>query len=192
MVFGMLVPLFGTPSLLILDLSTLTLPSNPISKLTCCVLRAFLAPNNSIHALLIRISMSILALKFSYITKHSRPGISTQFTFSIRKRSGASTHSLSGTPTYFSTNIQHSRLHSLVSHLTPVNSETHWHENWLTPLIHVAPFWHGWLKHSSISEHVSKSRYIAHNYRSIYTKCAHGIRGARNRPMLDQWYVHWS
>jgi len=32
-----------------------TNPSNPISKLTCSVLQAFLAPNNSIHALLIHI-----------------------------------------------------------------------------------------------------------------------------------------
>ena len=50
-------------NLLILDLSTLTLPSNPISKLTCSVLWAFLAPNNSIHALLIRIFMSIFSVE---------------------------------------------------------------------------------------------------------------------------------
>jgi len=67
-VFGMLVPLFGTPSLLILDLSTPTPPSNPISKLTCFVLQAFLAPNNTIHALLIHICMLILAPKLFYIT----------------------------------------------------------------------------------------------------------------------------
>ena len=42
-VFGMLVPLFGTPFLFILNLSTLTLLSNPISKLIYSVLRAFLA-----------------------------------------------------------------------------------------------------------------------------------------------------
>jgi len=42
-----------TPSLLILDLSTP--PSNPISKLTCSVLQAFLAPSNTIHAILIHI-----------------------------------------------------------------------------------------------------------------------------------------
>jgi len=47
-VFGLLAPLFGTPSLLILDLSTPTTPSNPISKLTCSVLQSFLAPNNTI------------------------------------------------------------------------------------------------------------------------------------------------
>jgi len=45
--FGILAPLFGTPSLLILDLSTPTPPSNPISKLTCSVLQALLAPNNN-------------------------------------------------------------------------------------------------------------------------------------------------
>jgi len=41
--------------LLILDLSTPTPPSNPISKLTCSVLQAFLVPNNTIHVLLIHI-----------------------------------------------------------------------------------------------------------------------------------------
>jgi len=45
-----------------------TPPSNPISKLTCSVLQAFLAPNNSIHALLIHIYMLILAPKLVYIT----------------------------------------------------------------------------------------------------------------------------
>jgi len=64
-----LAPLLGTPSLLILDLSTPTPPSNPISELTCSVLKAFLAPNNSIHALLIHINMLIyLAPKLFYIT----------------------------------------------------------------------------------------------------------------------------
>jgi len=45
-VFGLLAPPFGTPSLLILDLSAPTPPSNPISKLTCSVLQAFLVPDN--------------------------------------------------------------------------------------------------------------------------------------------------
>jgi len=66
-VFGILAPLFGTPSLLILELSTPTPPSNPISKLFCSVLQAFLAPNNTIHALLIHIYMLILAPKLFYI-----------------------------------------------------------------------------------------------------------------------------
>jgi len=66
----MLAPLFGTPSLLILDLSTPTPPSNPISKLTGYVLQAFLAPNNTIHALLIHIYMFILAPKLFCITLH--------------------------------------------------------------------------------------------------------------------------
>jgi len=57
-----------TPSLLILDLSTPTPPSNPISKLTCSVLQAFLAPNNTIHALLIHICMLILAPNLFNIT----------------------------------------------------------------------------------------------------------------------------
>ena len=57
--------------LLTLGLWTLALPSNPISKLTCCVLRAFLTTNNSIHAHLIHIFMLILALKLFYITLHS-------------------------------------------------------------------------------------------------------------------------
>ena len=62
-IFGMLVPLFGTSYLLFSDLSTLTLPSNPISNLTRFVLRAILAPNNLIHALLINTFMLILALE---------------------------------------------------------------------------------------------------------------------------------
>jgi len=62
------VTLFGTPSLLILNLSTPTPPSNPISKLTCSVPQAFLAPNNSIRKLLIHIYMLILAPKYFYIT----------------------------------------------------------------------------------------------------------------------------
>jgi len=66
-VFGMLAPL-GTPSLLILDLWTPISPSNPVSKLTCSVLQAFLAPNNSIRKLLIHIYMLILAPKYFYIT----------------------------------------------------------------------------------------------------------------------------
>ena len=53
-VFGMLAPLFGVRSHLILDLLTLTLPSNPISKLTLSLLKAFLAPNDFIRALLIQ------------------------------------------------------------------------------------------------------------------------------------------
>ena len=53
-VSGMLAPLFRIYSLLILDLSTLALPSNPISKLTYYLLQALLAPNYSIRALLIR------------------------------------------------------------------------------------------------------------------------------------------
>jgi len=57
-------------SLLVLDLSTPTPPSNPISKLTRSVLQAFLAPNNTIHALLIHIYMLILAPKLFYITLH--------------------------------------------------------------------------------------------------------------------------
>jgi len=68
--FSMLAPLIGTASLLILDLSTPKPPSNPISKLTRSVLQAFLAPNNSIHALLIHIYMLILAPKLFYITLH--------------------------------------------------------------------------------------------------------------------------
>jgi len=67
-VFGILAPLFETPSLLILDLSTPTPPSDPISKLTCSVLQAFLACNNTNHALLIHIYMLILAPKLFYIT----------------------------------------------------------------------------------------------------------------------------
>jgi len=70
---GMLAPLFGTPSLLILDLSTPTLPSSPISKLISSVLQAFLAPNNSIHALLIHIYMLILAPKLFYILSLLHP-----------------------------------------------------------------------------------------------------------------------
>jgi len=66
-VFGMLANLFGNPSLLILDLSTPP-PSNPISKFTCCVWQTFLAPNNSIRALLIHIYMLILAPKLFYNT----------------------------------------------------------------------------------------------------------------------------
>jgi hypothetical protein len=66
--FGMMAPLSGVPSLLILDLSTRTLPSNPISLLTYSVLQAFLATNNSIHALRIHIFMLILALKLVEIT----------------------------------------------------------------------------------------------------------------------------
>jgi len=69
-VFSMLAPLFGTPSLLVLDLSTSTPPSNQISKLSCSVLQAFLAPNSTIHALLIHICMLILAPKLFYITLH--------------------------------------------------------------------------------------------------------------------------
>jgi len=42
-------PLFGTPFLLIFDLLTPTPPSNPISKLTCSVLQAFLAPTQSMR-----------------------------------------------------------------------------------------------------------------------------------------------
>jgi len=57
-----------TPSLLILDLLTLTPPLIPISKLTCSVLQAFLAFNNTIHALLIHTCMLILAPKLFYIT----------------------------------------------------------------------------------------------------------------------------
>jgi len=45
---------FGIASLIISDLLTLTLSSNAIYKLTCSLVQAFLAPNNSIHALLIR------------------------------------------------------------------------------------------------------------------------------------------
>jgi hypothetical protein len=47
-------PIFEIPSLLILDLTTLTLPSNPISKLTYSLLQAFLATSNSIGTLLIQ------------------------------------------------------------------------------------------------------------------------------------------
>ena len=53
-VFRMLAPLFGIPFHLILNLLTRTLPSNPISKLTFSLLKAFLVPNNFISALLIR------------------------------------------------------------------------------------------------------------------------------------------
>jgi len=73
-VFGMLAPLFGTPSLLILDLSTPTPPSNPISKLSCSVRQAFLAPINSIHALLIHIYKLILEPKLFCITLGLRLG----------------------------------------------------------------------------------------------------------------------
>jgi len=57
--------LFGIPSLIIWDLSTLIHPSsNPILKLTCALVQAFLAPNNSIYALLIRQQNSQTAYRF--------------------------------------------------------------------------------------------------------------------------------
>ena len=54
----------------IFDLSTFSLLSNQILKLTCSLLRAFLAPDNSIHALLIHIFMLTLALTSVLIALH--------------------------------------------------------------------------------------------------------------------------
>ena len=68
--FGMLAPLFGIPFHLILDQLKLTLPSNPISKLTFSLLKAFLAPNRPLTISSVRfwfdIVMLILALKTYY------------------------------------------------------------------------------------------------------------------------------
>jgi len=50
----------------LIDPSTPTPPSNPISKLACSVLQAFMAPNNTIHALPIHICLLILAPTLLY------------------------------------------------------------------------------------------------------------------------------
>lgn len=42
--------------------------------------------------------------------------------------------------------------HSPVSQLAPLKPGRHWQLKLLTPLMQVAPFWHGWERHSSTSE----------------------------------------
>lgn len=76
-VFGMLAPRFGTHSLLIWDLSTLTQPSNPTSRLIFILFCKHFWPLTILYALLINISCYfsaeiILQLQLQFDEKHRK------------------------------------------------------------------------------------------------------------------------